>query len=129
MAMPHYGTTTLDPSILVNPDPDFVLFCHLHIPGLVVGTSRPPNGQATVTVPDNNANADVILEAAKSSTWTVIQRGPRRLWDTIEHASRLWPHVGKPKRDRYGITALDRADRQFVWLDNPDGPYSWPMPL
>jgi hypothetical protein len=37
-----------------------------------------------------------------------------------------------PDRSRYGITAAgyDADDtRQYVWLDEPDGPYSWPMPL
>jgi protein-L-isoaspartate(D-aspartate) O-methyltransferase len=128
-AMPHYGTTNLDPAGLVDVSHDFALFLHLHIPGLNLGPGdNPPLGKS-VTVSDPDSMAAAGLTAAQEGAWPVIQRGQRRLWDTIEHATRLWDTLGRPGRDRYGITALDRADRQYVWLDDQDGPYSWPMPL
>ncbi len=34
-----------------------------------------------------------------------------------------------PDVSRFGVCALDDINRQYVWLDDPDGPYSWPMPL
>jgi hypothetical protein len=61
--------------------------------------------------------------------WPVIQRGPCRIWDTIETAVALWDHLHQPDISRLGISALDDVTRQYVWLDDPDGPYSWPMPL
>ncbi|MGH3874468.1 MAG: hypothetical protein ACRDSR_23695 [Pseudonocardiaceae bacterium] len=61
--------------------------------------------------------------------WPVIQRGPHRIWDTMETAVTLWDHLHEPSISRFGVSALDDLHRQYVWLDDPDGPYSWPMPL
>jgi protein-L-isoaspartate(D-aspartate) O-methyltransferase len=129
LAMPHYGTTDLDPNPLVDPAEDLILFLHLHIPGLTIGASDNQVLGKTVGVSDPTSSAEAALVAVAPQTWTVIQRGPRRLWDTIEHATRLWHTLGQPSRQRLGITALDDIGRQYVWLDDPDGPYSWPMPL
>ncbi|MER6009852.1 methyltransferase domain-containing protein [Streptomyces bluensis] len=38
----------------------------------------------------------------------------------------LWDREGHPTRDRYGITIS--ADRAWAWLDDPEGPYAWPLP-
>ena len=129
LAMAHYGTTTLDPAALVEVSDEFTFFLHLHIPGFNIGAGDDDRLGETVAVSDQTSMARTALAAAEPGRWTVIQRGPRRLWDTIEHATRLWEALGRPGRDRFGITALDRVDRQFVWLDDPDGPYSWPLPL
>ncbi|GIL32040.1 methyltransferase domain-containing protein [Actinocatenispora comari] len=123
------GTTTLDPVVMVDPDPDLALFVHLHIPSLAVFTTDVSDGPRTISVGDSTAVAEVNVDPTSPGVWTVHQRGPRRLWDTVEHAVWLWGHLGKPRRDRYGISALDRTDRQYIWLDDPYGPYSWPLPL
>ncbi|MET7637841.1 methyltransferase domain-containing protein [Streptomyces sp. NPDC005438] len=41
-------------------------------------------------------------------------------------AYRLWRDQGRPVRERYGITV--RGDRQWAWLDDPEGPWAWPLP-
>ncbi|MEU0097882.1 methyltransferase domain-containing protein [Streptomyces sp. NPDC006267] len=38
----------------------------------------------------------------------------------------LWEREKRPQRERYGIT-VDRG-RQWAWLDDPRGPYTWPLP-
>ncbi|GGZ17935.1 methyltransferase domain-containing protein [Streptomyces poonensis] len=38
----------------------------------------------------------------------------------------LWDREGRPVRERYGITVSD--ERAWAWLDDPEGPYSWPLP-
>jgi protein-L-isoaspartate O-methyltransferase len=38
----------------------------------------------------------------------------------------LWEREGQPGRERYGITA--EGDRSWAWLDDPEGPYAWPLP-
>jgi hypothetical protein len=129
LAMPHYGTTTLDPKRLADISDDFALFLHLHIPGLEIGPGEDPTQGKTVAASDPDSMAAAALAPIGPGLWPVTQRGPRRLWDTIEHATRLWETLGHPGRDRFGITATDRTDRQYVWLDDPDGTYSWPMPL
>jgi protein-L-isoaspartate(D-aspartate) O-methyltransferase len=37
----------------------------------------------------------------------------------------LWERQGRPSRDRYGITVS--ADHEWAWLDDPEGPCSWPL--
>ncbi|MFJ3595584.1 methyltransferase domain-containing protein [Streptomyces sp. YPW6] len=37
----------------------------------------------------------------------------------------LWEREGRPQRERYGITV--GRGRQWAWLDDPQGPYTWPL--
>ncbi|MFB8138466.1 ATP-grasp peptide maturase system methyltransferase [Streptomyces parvus] len=52
--------------------------------------------------------------------WTVVQRGPVRLWDRVEAAVRLWQAAGEPHQEGFGITVS--AARQRVWIGTEDGP-------
>ena len=38
----------------------------------------------------------------------------------------LWKEAGRPGRERYGVSV--REGRQRVWLDDPEGPHTWPLP-
>ncbi|MEU4065863.1 methyltransferase domain-containing protein [Streptomyces wedmorensis] len=38
----------------------------------------------------------------------------------------LWLREGRPERERFGVTVS--GDRQWAWLDDPGGPYAWPLP-
>ncbi|MCX5111913.1 methyltransferase domain-containing protein [Streptomyces sp. NBC_00378] len=38
----------------------------------------------------------------------------------------LWQREKRPERERFGITV--RGGRQWAWLDDPEGPYAWPLP-
>ncbi|WP_327367469.1 methyltransferase domain-containing protein [Streptomyces sp. NBC_01217] len=38
----------------------------------------------------------------------------------------LWQRERRPGRERFGITVRD--GRQWAWLDDPEGPYAWPLP-
>jgi hypothetical protein len=126
--IPYHGTTDLAPHLVADADPDLLLFLHLHLPGLQIGTvERADRRAVTVTVP--GSYADAHLTETTPGTWATTQRGTRRPWDSIEHATRRWNQLGQPTRDRYGITATTDPDRQYVWLDQPDSPHCWPMPL
>ncbi|WP_316760884.1 methyltransferase domain-containing protein [Streptomyces herbicida] len=48
--------------------------------------------------------------------------------DALEprEAYELWDHEGMPERERYGITV--GTEREWAWLDDPEGPYAWPLP-
>lgn len=37
----------------------------------------------------------------------------------------LWDGEGHPERERYGITV--DGERSWAWLDDPAGPYAWPL--
>ncbi|MDQ1019436.1 methyltransferase domain-containing protein [Streptomyces afghaniensis] len=43
-----------------------------------------------------------------------------------QEAHSLWEQEGRPQRERYGITVS--GDREWAWLDDPEGPYAWPLP-
>ncbi|MGV9287577.1 methyltransferase domain-containing protein [Streptomyces sp. NPDC003719] len=42
-----------------------------------------------------------------------------------QEAYALWVREDAPGRERYGITV--RGERAWAWLDDPDGPYAWPL--
>lgn len=43
-----------------------------------------------------------------------------------EEACALWEREGMPTRERYGLTV--GGEREWAWLDYPEGPYVWPLP-
>ncbi|GAB3494348.1 hypothetical protein [Amycolatopsis cihanbeyliensis] len=55
----------------------------------------------------------------------VWEGGPRRLRASIEDDAALWHEQGEPGWSRFGLTV--RRERQWVWLDDPDGPLAWPL--
>ncbi|MGH3772918.1 MAG: methyltransferase domain-containing protein, partial [Pseudonocardiaceae bacterium] len=71
--------------------------------------------------------AEAISDPEVDGRLRVIQGGPRRLWDTVEATHQLWQHLGQPDPDRFGIVA--NPTTQFIWFDNDDGWYRWPLPL
>ncbi|MFF0388065.1 ATP-grasp peptide maturase system methyltransferase [Kitasatospora sp. NPDC004615] len=58
--------------------------------------------------------------------WTVVQRGPLRLWDQVESAVEAWQAANSPHQERFGITVS--AAGQRVWLGAEDGP-GWDLPI
>ncbi|MGH3887561.1 MAG: methyltransferase domain-containing protein [Pseudonocardiaceae bacterium] len=133
--MAHYGTTTTDPRRIHQASPDLALFCQLHVPGLQLAydtdptQSTDPTHATRIIAHTADAVASVSFHLDEDGRWPVTQRGPCRIWDTIETALALWDHLHQPDTSRLGVSALDDINRQYVWLDDPDGPYSWPMPL
>jgi protein-L-isoaspartate(D-aspartate) O-methyltransferase len=45
-----------------------------------------------------------------------------------QEAYALWRREGMPQRERYGVTVTDGGEHQWAWLDDPEGPYAWPLP-
>ncbi len=58
--------------------------------------------------------------------WTVVQRGPLRLWDQVETAIEAWQSAGEPHQDAFDVTVS--AAGQRVRLGNEDGP-GWDLPI
>lgn len=58
--------------------------------------------------------------------WSVVQRGPVRLWDRVEQAVRHWQDAGEPHQEGFGITVS--AAGQRVWLGTEAGP-GWDLPI
>ncbi|MGH4011071.1 MAG: methyltransferase domain-containing protein [Pseudonocardiaceae bacterium] len=123
--MAHYGTTALNPALLLADEPDLALFLWLHLPGLRVAGGQPAGSVVAHTA---DALAEAQLVPLADGTWEVTQRGPRRLWDTLEHAVTAFEALGRPDRSRFGVTALDNLNSQYIWLDDPNGAHSFPLP-
>ncbi|MET8626110.1 ATP-grasp peptide maturase system methyltransferase [Kitasatospora sp. NPDC004669] len=58
--------------------------------------------------------------------WTVLQRGPLRLWDQVESAVEAWQEAGQPHQEGFGITVSGSGQR--VWIGHEDGP-GWNLPI
>ncbi|MFE3883172.1 ATP-grasp peptide maturase system methyltransferase [Streptomyces lydicus] len=58
--------------------------------------------------------------------WSVVQRGPVRLWDRVERAVQRWQDAGEPHQEGFGITVS--AAGQRVWLGTEDG-LGWDLPI
>ncbi|MEW1698533.1 MULTISPECIES: ATP-grasp peptide maturase system methyltransferase [unclassified Streptomyces] len=58
--------------------------------------------------------------------WTVVQRGPVRLWDRVERAVQRWQAAGEPHQEDFGITVSPGGQR--VWLGTEDDP-GWLLPI
>ncbi|MHC3470326.1 methyltransferase domain-containing protein [Streptomyces sp. 7R007] len=43
-----------------------------------------------------------------------------------QEAHALWEREGRPPRQRYGLTV--GGEKEWAWLDGPEGPYVWPLP-
>lgn len=127
--MPHYGTTPLDPHRLIDAEPELAIFCRFHLPGLRFAHDPAPAGDqpATVVAYTADSMAEATATPTADGTWPVLQRGPRRIWDTLEVAVATFERLGRPALSRFGVTALDDPARQYVWLDDPAGPLSWPL--
>jgi protein-L-isoaspartate(D-aspartate) O-methyltransferase len=41
-------------------------------------------------------------------------------------AHALWQREDRPGRERYGVTVS--GEHAWAWLDDPEGPYAWPLP-
>ncbi|GGM61164.1 protein-L-isoaspartate O-methyltransferase [Longimycelium tulufanense] len=58
---------------------------------------------------------------------TLVEDGPRRLWDELCRMVGDWHRLGRPAHHRYGLTVTE--DRQWLWLDRADGEYRWEIPI
>jgi len=79
---------------------------------------------ATLDSPDGSW-VSVDLDGA-GGIRRVVEAGPIRLWASVEDAHDRWVGFGEPDWPRFGVTA--QPDRQWVWLDVPAGPNTWPLP-
>ncbi|MGH8905627.1 MAG: ATP-grasp peptide maturase system methyltransferase [Egibacteraceae bacterium] len=58
---------------------------------------------------------------------TVTQGGPRDVWDLLEAAHEQWLTLGKPARERYGLT-VTAAGHTHAWCDSAGSDRTWSLP-
>lgn len=101
----------------------FRLFASLHLQDVVwfgsPGAASVEEAPCLVGLSDGSwARTDVADGCAR-----VAQRGIRRLWDIFERVHHQWVDLGRPRRDRYGVSIV--PDKQWAWLDDPAGGRQW----
>lgn len=66
-----------------------------------------------------------VTERLHNGARRVLEGGPRQLWRAVEDAYHRWLALGQPGWERIGLTVT--RERQWVWLDQPDGAHTWPL--
>ncbi|MDT8909954.1 methyltransferase domain-containing protein [Amycolatopsis sp. PS_44_ISF1] len=123
--------TTLPMAALVKPKHKFEFFASLELPDVHPVREQPSSGTSVVLT---RADPGPMALTHPDGSWVrcrragdayeVAQGGPRELWDLAERAYVLWKSLGKPERDRFGLTVT--GSHQEFWLDEPDG-LRWPL--
>ncbi|MEV5714547.1 methyltransferase domain-containing protein [Amycolatopsis mediterranei] len=124
LSMPSRGDwqqTRLPMSTVLQPRKQFEFFAGLALPGV-----RPvrEGGDETPGVALVHPDGSWVRHRKRGGADEVAQGGPRALWELAEAAFVEWCELGKPDRDRFGVTIT--GDRQEFWLDSPDG-RTWPL--
>ncbi|HEY1570814.1 MAG TPA: ATP-grasp peptide maturase system methyltransferase [Pseudonocardiaceae bacterium] len=111
--------TSLGADVLVSHRSRFEFYAGLALPEAAATADQ--DGNVWLAHPDGSW-ARHTTSRQRHQVW---QGGPRRLWDVVEAAYDEWQALGRPARDRFGITV--RPDLQELWLDSPSGPHHWPL--
>ncbi|MER5430552.1 methyltransferase domain-containing protein [Streptomyces sp. NPDC002588] len=92
----------------------------LHSPAYFVplrGESRPESGPVALGGVPHRARESDLFRFLLALTRTALDP---------QEAYALWEREGMPDRRRYGVTVGPEA--AWAWLDDPEGPYAWPLP-
>ncbi|MGB8963957.1 MAG: methyltransferase domain-containing protein [Pseudonocardiaceae bacterium] len=126
---PHLGTTAINPG-LVADNPSLRFMAQLHLSGRRLrGFLRPLSGAELSGRSTDGSWFTTSLQPDDHGLFAVAQGGPQRLWDTIESGYTAWRRLGEPNVEQFGATAYHDAALQYIWFDNPDSQYRWPLPL
>ncbi|MFC4560821.1 methyltransferase domain-containing protein [Nocardiopsis mangrovi] len=82
-----------------------------------------PNFTVYLMAPETGSWAEWRITPDSAGAYRVRQHGPRRLFDELCAAYQWWQRLGRPRRDRFGLTATTGGD-QTVWIDDPAHPAS-----
>ncbi len=125
---PEPATPTIRPHLLETVRPT-------HVPPEALDDGHPaafylslrcpwPYQVIQFTPDDDSTSVQTWGQSTDGSTFALIHTngvtqaaavGP--LWDALEAAYTQWHELGRPERDRFGVTA---GKQQWVWLDEPD---------
>lgn len=112
-------STELGADVLVSHRSRFEFYAGLVLPGAAASVDA--DGSVWLVDPDGSW----ARHTQTHGRYQVWQGGPRRLWDLIEAAHAEWRSLGRPPRDRFGITV--EPDHQELWLDDPGSGHRWSL--
>ncbi|WP_052866942.1 methyltransferase domain-containing protein [Streptomyces niger] len=98
----------------------------LRLRGAVEGSADRPRGARADDGHDRAQAATAALptEALRDERFHFLRTLSAGTLDP-EAAYELWRVAHRPHRERFGVTVA--GDRQWAWLDAPDGPHRWPL--
>ncbi|MGH3885109.1 MAG: methyltransferase domain-containing protein [Pseudonocardiaceae bacterium] len=112
-------TTDVAPELVDNRDFRFVL--QRYVPRLQSITwGRRDDAAVLALRADDTSWVEVVVAEAQPGRYAITQGGPRRIWDDVERAASVWSSLGRPVRQRFGLTATVDGKHRY-WLDSPDG--------
>ena len=94
-------------------DEQFLAFVALRMPGVARLDFQPTGGEPQLWL----FAADSWV-CHNTHSGTAEQYGPRRLWDELEHLYARWETLGRPDRDRMGLTVTPDGTHR-LWIDTP----------
>jgi hypothetical protein len=114
---------------VIQPRKQFEFFAGLAMPGVRPVRDQDGTDPHAAGGPDSglalvHPDGSWVRHRKRAGADEVAQGGPRALWELAEAAYVEWCELGKPDRDRFGVTVT--ADRQEFWLDEPGG-RTWPL--
>jgi hypothetical protein len=111
-------TTDIDPKLVDDKDFRFVL--QRCVPMLQSITwSRLDETAVLVLRAQDTSWAEVAVAETRSGRHMVTQGDPDRMWDDVERAAATWTSLGRPARQRFGLTATVDGKHRY-WLDSPE---------
>ncbi|MFY9808728.1 MAG: methyltransferase domain-containing protein [Pseudonocardiaceae bacterium] len=112
-------TTDIDPRLVDDRDFRFVL--QRYVPRLQSITWTRQDETAVLEIRAQDTSwAEVAVAETRSGRHLVTQGGPDRMWDDVERAAAAWTSLGRPARQRFGLTATVDGTHRY-WLDTPEG--------
>ncbi|WKK23928.1 hypothetical protein QZH56_35465 [Streptomyces olivoreticuli] len=115
----HPSKTSLCPQDLVH-DADALFYVGLALTDAWHHVGNADDGSDEFTwwiFADDKSSWATVEYVPGQEVCEVDQYGPRNLWDETHAAYRLWEGLGKPGRDRAGLTVNRQGQR--IWLDSP----------
>lgn len=119
-------TTTLCHEVATDNGSPFEFFAALLTGGYDLMSFAPCGGGRAETWIALTDGSWVCHTTDPDGTHRLRQGGPQRLWDLVEHLHQQWTALGRPQRQRFGLTVAPEVHR--VWLDRPDSHHRWTLP-
>ncbi|TCP57051.1 methyltransferase of ATP-grasp peptide maturase system [Tamaricihabitans halophyticus] len=117
--------TELPADLATSPRESFQFFGALLVGGFSWVQFTPRDGAPTETWLTQPSGAWVCHRTDPDGIHQVYQGGPRRLWDELESSYQEWVRLGRPQRQRFGLT-VDGTEHT-LWLDQPAGAHQWSL--
>ncbi|MFD2419607.1 methyltransferase domain-containing protein [Amycolatopsis pigmentata] len=121
--------TALPVTVAANAQEPFEFFAALLTGGYAWLEFTPSDGgpRQTVLAHRDGSWVNHTATGGDQAPCTVRQGGPRLLWDEIERLHEQWTELGRPVRERFGLTVA--GGEHVLWLDDPQGPHRWTLPV